>query len=325
MSALLKLEDVTRTFVIHRSLFDAKKELHALNGVTLNVERGETFSIVGESGCGKSTLARVALRLIEPTSGRIIFDGVDITSLSPKEQRAMRRRMQIVFQDPQSSLDPRMTVGEIIAEPLRAHGAVARGKGSRDAAAELLEMVGLSGRAASRFPHEFSGGQRQRIGIARAIALRPDIIFCDEPISALDVSIRAQILNLLSSLKRELSLTYVFISHDLSVVRRVSDKVAVMYLGRVVEMGTAREVFETPLHPYTRSLIDAAPIADPRMRGRKRVLLEGELPSPIDLPSGCAFRTRCRDAIPECAERVPAPPATDRHSAACILTRGVKK
>lgn len=316
MDALTKVENVSKDFSMKGGFLGRKKRLRALDGVSIEIARGETLAVVGESGCGKSTLARTALGLISPTSGRVLFDGVDLASLDPSAAREIRSRMQLVFQDPFSSLDPRMRIVDIIAEPLRAHGR-ARDVGERRAtASSLLEMVGLGSDALDRFPHEFSGGQRQRICVARAIALKPDLVVCDEPLSALDVSVRSQVINLLTALKRELSLTYLLISHDLSVVRYMADRVAVMYLGRVVEAGSADEVFESPLHPYTRSLLDSAPISHPKFRGRARALIEGELPSPTEPQPGCAFRTRCPEAEQICATERPLDVGA-AHSAAC--------
>lgn len=293
--------------------------LRAVDGVTFSIRRGEILSLVGESGCGKSTLGRLILNLIPPTAGEVVYDGANLGDLTDSQMRSLRSRMQIIFQDPYSSLNPRMRVIDILAEPITTHG-VAKDQGEiREIAAMLLANVGMRPESLTRFPHEFSGGQRQRIGIARAIALRPELVVCDEPLSALDVSIRAQVINLLRELKKNFSLTYLFISHDLSVVRHISDRICVMYLGRIVETGTPDELFSNPLHPYTKSLISAVPVPDPRRRGRARTLLQGEMPSPIDPPSGCTFRTRCPIAFERCASDVPAPPVDGRHSAACHL------
>jgi peptide/nickel transport system ATP-binding protein len=268
-------------------------DIKAVDDVSLTIERGETLGLVGESGCGKSTFGRALLRLYEPTDGRILFDGQDISHMGEAELRTLRRRMQMVFQDPFASLNPRHSVGRIVSEPLRVHG-IARRRQSGARVHELLEIVGLPADAGSRYPHEFSGGQRQRIGLARALALNPDFIVCDEPVSALDVSIQAQIVNLMESLQRDFDLTYLFIAHDLAVVRHISDRIAVMYLGKIVEVSPAEELYDNPLHPYTISLLSAVPIPDPEVeRERETILLAGDLPSPANPPSACRFHTRC--------------------------------
>jgi oligopeptide transport system ATP-binding protein len=291
----------------------------AVDGVSLDILPGETLGLVGESGCGKSTLGRAILRLTEPTSGQVFFRNQDLARLSGRPLREQRRHLQIIFQDPYASLNPRMTVGQIVREPLQTFG-LARGSEAERRTQELLETVGLSRRYIKRYPHEFSGGQRQRIGIARALAVDPDFIVADEPISALDVSIQAQILNLLEQLQRQKNLTYLFISHDLRAIRHVSDRAAVMYLGKIVELADAKLVYDDPLMPYTKALISAVPVPDPKVEAvRKRVVLEGDVPSPINLPSGCRFQTRCPYAIEKCREVEPQlveiKPA---HYAACI-------
>jgi oligopeptide transport system ATP-binding protein len=291
----------------------------AVDGVTLDIYQGETLGLVGESGCGKSTLGRAILRLTEPTSGQVLYRDRDLAQLSSKQLREERRHLQIIFQDPYASLNPRMTVGQIVREPLETFR-LARGREAEERVQELLETVGLSKRFIKRYPHEFSGGQRQRIGIARALAVDPDFIVADEPISALDVSIQAQIMNLLEKLRREKNLTYLFISHDLRAIRHVSDRVAVMYLGKLVEIADARTIYQEPLMPYTKALISAVPVPDPQIEAtRQRIVLEGDVPSPINPPAGCPFHTRCPYAIDVCKEVVPQlveiKPA---HFAACV-------
>ena len=296
-----------------------RRVVHAVDGVSLDIREGETLGLVGESGCGKSTLGRAVLRLVEPTAGSVIFRGVDLAHLSTRHLRDQRRHLQMIFQDPYASLNPRMTVGEIIAEPMetfRLH----RGTEKQERVRELMRTVGLSPRHIKRYPHEFSGGQQQRIGIARALAANPDFIVADEPISALDVSIQAQIMNLMEKLRQERNLTYLFISHDLRAVRHTSDRVAVMYLGKIVELADARIIYDEPLMPYTKALISAVPIPDPAVEAvRKRMVLESDVPSPINPPRGCRFHTRCPFMVPACKQVVPllveVKPA---HFAACI-------
>ena len=282
-----------------------KRRLHALSRVDLDIYEGETLALVGESGCGKSTLGRTLIRLIPATEGSISFEGQDISSMSEKEFRPLRGKMQIIFQDPYASLNPRMTVRDIIAEPLETHHVCADARETTQRVRELMKAAGLSEEYLYRYPHQFSGGQRQRIGIARAIALKPKLIICDEPVSALDVSVQNQILNLLKDLQKEFGLTYLFISHDLSVVRFLSDRTCVMFLGKLCEVGNTAELYEKPLHPYTRFLLGAIPGIDPRARGEKRPLLKGELPSPIHPPSGCRFHTRCPYATERCRTEEP--------------------
>ncbi len=298
MTPLLEVQGLVRDFATGDG-----GQLRAVDGASLTVAAGETLGVVGESGCGKSTLARLILRLVEPSDGSIMFDGADVRALSSPGLRRLRRHMQLIFQDPFASLDPRLKVGSIIGEPLAVHGVGNRAE-RRQMVADLLERVGLGADAASRYPHEFSGGQRQRIGIARAIALKPKLVIADEPVSALDVSIQSQILNLLVELRREMGLAYIFISHDLSVVEYISNRVAVMYLGRIVEMADAKALYAAPAHPYTQALISAIPVPDPKSRGA-RINLKGEMPSPEAPPPGCHFHPRCPLADDRCAAEVP--------------------
>ncbi|MGQ0671187.1 MAG: ABC transporter ATP-binding protein [Actinomycetota bacterium] len=305
---LVKLEGIRKLFPITRGILFQHRigDVHAVDGVDLEIYPGETVGLVGETGCGKSTLARVVMRLYDATEGRIYFEGRDITSLGGSGLRELRRHMQMIFQDPFASLNPRKTVGSIVGEPFRLHGTVPRNR-VKPEVQEIMELVGLNPEHYNRYPHEFSGGQRQRIGVARSLALRPKLIVCDEPVSALDVSIQAQILNLLEDLQEEFKLTYLFIAHDLSVVKHVSDRVAVMYLGKIVEMADGETLYLNPKHPYTGALLSAVPIADPDLAAKKkRIILEGDVPSPIDPPSGCRFHPRCPNAqFPRCKEEQP--------------------
>ena len=316
-SPLLDVRELVVHFPIRKGVFSrVAGAVRAVDGVTFQIAKGETLSLVGESGSGKTTCGRAILRLIEPTAGKVVFDGIAVSSLNRRELRALRRRVQIVFQDPFGSLNPRMTVYSVLAEILKTHRLAPRNR-RRDRVLELLDLVGLPAESADRYPHEFSGGQRQRIGIARALAVEPDLIVADEPVSALDVSIQAQILNLMEDLQTKLGLTYLFIGHDLSVIRHISDKVAVMYLGRIVEFGTVRDIFERPVHPYTKALLSAAPAPDPDAR-QERQILTGDVPSPIRPPSGCHFHPRCPDAQASCKKRLQALHEREiGHSAAC--------
>ena len=315
---LVQVRDLVKEFVLRRTSWRTENAtVHAVSGVSFDIRAGEALALVGESGCGKSTTARCVLRLIEPSSGSIRFDGVELTALSSARLRDARRRFQMVFQDPYTSLNPTMTVGEIVAEPLLVHGATAQRQ--RERVDELLEQVQLGTDAVDRYPHQFSGGQRQRIGIARALALSPDLVALDEPVSALDVSIQAEIIRLLQRLRDELGLAYLFIAHDLSVVRHLSHRVAVMYLGKIVEMAPAAELYSRPAHPYTKALLSAAPIPDPLIeRDRQRIVLVGDPPTPTNPPSGCRFRTRCWRAEEICAEvEPPLVDIAEGHRVAC--------
>jgi oligopeptide transport system ATP-binding protein len=305
--ALLQVDNLVKHFPITQGILVQKQigAVRAVDGVSFNVYPGETLGLVGESGCGKSTTGRTVIQLFRPTSGSVHFDGVDLVNLKGEELRKMRRKMQMIFQDPYASLNPRMTIGEIVGEPLIVHK-VASQKEVDHRVANLLELVGLSPAFSARYPHEFSGGQRQRIGVARALALQPSFIVCDEPISALDVSIQAQVVNLLEDLQKEFNLTYLFIAHDLSMVRHISNRVAVMYLGVIVELAHRDELYQKPLHPYTQALLSAVPIPDPVADAkRERIILKGDVPSPVNPPSGCRFRTRCQYAEDVCAESRP--------------------
>jgi len=318
---LLEVRNLKMHFPITRGVIFQRQvgAVKAVDGISLTIKCGETLGLVGESGCGKSTVGRAILQLYKPTAGEVLFKGRDLTKLSGKEMRRMRRNLQMIFQDPYASLNPRMTVGDIIGEPIRVHGLRQGKKAVRERVQELLHLVGLNPNFVNRYPHEFSGGQRQRIGIARALAVEPDFVVCDEPVSALDVSIQAQVINLLEELQDQLGLTYLFIAHGLSVVKHISDRVAVMYLGKIAELADSVELYRHPLHPYTRSLLSAVPIPDPLIeKQRQRIILEGDVPSPINPPPACRFHTRCPIAIDKC--RIEEPPLVDHgggHFAAC--------
>lgn len=300
---LLEIVKLTKFFPVKKGFFGTERSVvKAVDNVSFSIKKGETLGLVGESGCGKTTTGRTILRLHEPTSGKILFKGKDITKV---DMKPLRKDMQIIFQDPYASLNPRMTVADIVGEPLDIHG-LGKGKEKRDRIFSLLEMVGLNKEHANRYPHEFSGGQRQRVGIARALAVQPEFIVCDEPISALDVSIQAQIVNMLEDLQQSLGLTYLFIAHDLSMVKHISNKVGVMYLGKLIELADSAEIYARPQHPYTQALLSSIPVADPdESRKKSRIILEGDVPSPINPPSGCRFRTRCRYAMKKCEEAEP--------------------
>ncbi|NLW71884.1 MAG: ATP-binding cassette domain-containing protein [Chloroflexi bacterium] len=317
---LIRVEDLKVHFPIYRGVIRRQVgAVKAVDGVSFSVKKGETVGLVGESGCGKTTTGRAIIKLYEPTAGKVFFKDTELTSLNNEEMRHMRKDMQMIFQDPYASLNPRMTLRDIVGEPLLAFG-LASGKEIDERVAELLKMVRLSPDFMLRYPHEFSGGQRQRIGIARSIAMNPSFVICDEPISALDVSIQAQIINLFEDLQRDLNLTYLFIAHDLSMVRHISDRVAVMYLGIIAEMADRNEIYNNPLHPYTKALLSAIPVADPvYYETRKRIVLEGDVPSPANPPSGCRFRTRCPIADAHCAEERPEfREITSGHFVACF-------
>jgi oligopeptide transport system ATP-binding protein len=319
---LLEVRHLVKHFPVGGGLFGGPAGLvRAVDDVSFSIKRGETLGLVGESGCGKTTTGRCILQLERPTRGQVIFEGRDLTTLEPTALRGVRRRMQVIFQDPYSSLNPRMTVGQILAEPLSVHGIVPTGRGRRERVRELLHRVGLLPQHADRYPHQMSGGQRQRVGIARALAVEPKLIVCDEPVSALDVSIQAQIINLLEDLQAELGLTYLFIAHDLAVVRHISDRVVVMYLGKIVEVADRVELYERPLHPYTQALLAAVPIPDPQVEAsRPRRVLGGEVPSPLRPPPGCVFHPRCPIAVDRCRDEVPPlREITPGHWAACLL------
>ena len=321
MMPLLRVARLVKHFPVRKGIFGRPSgAVRAVDGIDFEVGEGETLALVGESGCGKSTTGRLILRLIEPTTGAIEFEGEDLLALDPEHLRAKRRALQIIFQDPYTSLNPRMTVGQMLTEPLELHG-LAIGR-ERDRTAELLSLVGLTPQHAGRYPHEFSGGQRQRIGIARALAAEPRLIVCDEPVSALDVSIQAQVVNLLTDLQHRFKLSYVFIAHDLAVVKHIATRVAVMYLGRIVEYADKRGLFASPRHPYTQALLSSIPVPQPAAR-RQRIILQGDVPSALDPPSGCRFRTRCPYARQRCAEDDPALVADAGHAVACHFWREI--
>ncbi|MGH7357045.1 MAG: ABC transporter ATP-binding protein [Candidatus Rokuibacteriota bacterium] len=319
---LLEVRHLRKHFQVSTGLFGGRSgTVRAVDDVSFSIRRGETLGLVGESGCGKTTTGRCILMLERPTSGEILFEGRNLAALPEAEIRPLRRRMQVIFQDPVASLNPRMTIGQIVAEPLKVHGVVPDATARAARVRELLGHVGLLAQHAARYPHELSGGQRQRVGIARALAVQPALIICDEPVSALDVSIQAQIINLLEDLQAEFGLTYLFIAHDLAVVRHISDRVAVMYLGRIVELTDRKALYDEPLHPYTKALLSAVPIPDPALEAqRERVVLGGEVPSPLNPPSGCVFHPRCPIAVDRCRGEVPPlREVRDRHEAACLL------
>ena len=308
MHNLVEVRDLKVYFPVHTGGVVKRKvgDVKAVDGVSFHIRRGETLGLVGESGCGKTTTGHAVLRLVDLTGGQVWFEGVDISHFSAPQMRPLRRRMQMIYQDPFSSLDPRMTVRDIVGEPLAVHRICRNKKDYLDQVSDLLEVVGLNPLMANRYPHEFSGGQRQRIGVARSLAVRPSLIVCDEPVSALDVSIQAQIINLLEDLQKQFELTYLFIAHDLAVVRHISDRIAVMYLGDIVEIADRIELYRNPLHPYTRALLSAVPIPNPALEAkRKHILLKGEVPSPLNPPPGCKFHTRCPEVLPQCSKETP--------------------
>ena len=318
--AVLKVENLKVHFPVKGGLFTKKQVVKAVDGVSFEIYPRETFGLVGESGCGKSTTGRAIVKLYEPTSGTVYYHGEDVTKIKGSHLAEFRRNVQMIFQDPYASLNPRMTVGEIIREPMDIHHIFNTKEEREQRVRELLDIVGLKPDHIRRYPHEFSGGQRQRIGIARTLALNPQFIVCDEPISALDVSIQAQVINLLEHIQTEMGISYLFIAHDLSMVKHISDRIGVMYLGNLVEIGDSDDVYHRPLHPYTQALLSAVPIPDPRVaREKKRIVLEGELPSPLDTPSGCVFRTRCPNATERCAREKPGMVNVGKRTVACFL------
>lgn len=318
--AVLKVENLKVHFPVKGGLFTKKQVVKAVDGVSFEIYPRETFGLVGESGCGKSTTGRAIVKLYEPTSGTVYYHGEDVTKIKGSHLAEFRRNVQMIFQDPYASLNPRMTVGEIIREPMDIHHIFNTKEEREQRVRELLDIVGLKPDHIRRYPHEFSGGQRQRIGIARTLALNPQFIVCDEPISALDVSIQAQVINLLEHIQKEMGISYLFIAHDLSMVKHISDRIGVMYLGNLVEIGDSDDVYHRPLHPYTQALLSAVPIPDPRVaREKKRIVLEGELPTPLDTPSGCVFRTRCPNATERCAREKPGMVNVGKRTVACFL------
>ena len=318
--AVLKVENLKVHFPVKGGLFTKKQVVKAVDGVSFEIYPKETFGLVGESGCGKSTTGRAIVKLYEPTSGTVYYHGEDVTKIKGSHLAEFRRNVQMIFQDPYASLNPRMTVGEIIREPMDIHHIFNTKEEREQRVRELLDIVGLKPDHIRRYPHEFSGGQRQRIGIARTLALHPQFIVCDEPISALDVSIQAQVINLLEHIQKDMGISYLFIAHDLSMVKHISDRIGVMYLGNLVEIGDSDDVYHRPLHPYTQALLSAVPIPDPRVaREKKRIVLEGELPSPLDTPSGCVFRTRCPNATERCAREKPGMVNVGKRTVACFL------
>ncbi len=316
---VIRVEHLKKSFRVKGSFLEKKQYVRAVNDVSFSIEKGETLGIVGESGCGKSTLGRTILKIYQPEEGHIYFEGTDLTDLSEKQMHPYRKKMQMIFQDPYASLNPRFTVGEMIAEPMEIYRMYGR-KERMERVRELMEVVGLKPDHIQRYPHEFSGGQRQRIGIARTLALNPEFIVCDEPFSALDVSIQAQIINLLEKIQDEQKISYIVVAHNLNAVRHISHNIGVMYLGRLVEIGPAAKIYSEPLHPYTKALISSIPAADPNSAGMMdRVLLEGEVPSPINVPAGCPFSTRCKYCTEKCRERMPELAEADGRKVACVL------